>query len=276
MSAAYSKQPQSQVDCDNFWRHSAWLAGLVSSCLLCCATSHADSSRPGPHPLTWSQIGKLPDFTTGIWEVPMNPAAFASATQPSFTAAYTERHKAYVAQQASGGNQDSPGANCLPSGMPTIMSQPYPLQILYGPREVTIDIEAFMQVRHIYTDDRPHPDSPDPTFNGDSIGHWEGATLVVDTVGFVDDTPLSFDWGMQHSPKMHILERFRLTSPDTLEVQTRIEDPDALTQPWTSTRTFKRHADWRIAEYICEENNRNTVDPNGKAGIILTPPAPAH
>jgi hypothetical protein len=232
------------------------------------------AAQAGPYPLPWSDLAKLPDFTTGIWEVPMSPEAFAPQSQPSFTPAYAAREKAYEAVQAAGGNQDSPGANCLPTGMPTVMSQPYPMQILFGPREVTIDIEAFMQVRHIYTDGRSHPADPDPTFNGHSIGHLEGRTLVVDSVGFVPDTPLGFNWGRGHSTKMHIIERFALKDPDTLEVVTTIDDPEALTKPWTTSKIFKRHADWTIAEYICEQSNRNRVDQNGKAGITLTPPKP--
>ena len=239
------------------------------------APSWAASSPPGPHPLTWTQLGALPDFTTGVWEVPMTPAAFASGAPPSFTPAYAARAKAYDADQAAGKVEDSPSANCLPSGMPAMMSQPYPMQILFGPREVTIDVEAFMQVRHIYTDGRPHPADPDQTFNGHSIGRWEGATLVVDSVGFVPDTPLGFNWGMGHSDKMHIVERFRLTDPDTLEVTTTIDDAEALTAPWTTRRSFRRHPEWTIAEYICEQNNRNHVDDSGKAGIVLVPPETA-
>ena len=250
------------------------LAALAAAGVLTAGPDLA-AEAAGRAPLTWSRIGRLPDFTTGIWEVPMTPAAFAPGAQPVQTPAYAARAKAYAAAQAAGGEQDSPGANCLPSGMPTIMSQPYPMQILFGPREVTIDIEAFMQVRHIYTDGRPHPADPDLTFNGHSTGRWEGGTLVVDTVGFTPDTPLGFDWGMRHSTKMHILERFRLTDPDTLQIATTIEDPEALAGPWTTTRSFRRHTDWTIAEYVCEQNNRNLVDANGKAGIVLDPPKPS-
>ncbi|HEX4023533.1 MAG TPA: hypothetical protein VHX52_02350 [Steroidobacteraceae bacterium] len=225
-----------------------------------------------PHVMSWSELGALPDFTTGIWEVHLGPGALAQAVQPSLTPAYQARAKAYTAAQATGENQDSPGADCLPNGMPGIMGQPYPMQILFGPREVTIDIEAFMQVRHIYTDGRPHPDDPDPTFNGNSIGHWEGGTLVVDSVGFVPITPLGFNWGVHHSSKMHIVERFHLTTPDMLQVETRVYDPEALTKPWVTSRLFERHASWTIAEYICEQNNRNEADQNGRAGIVLTPP----
>ncbi len=65
-----------------------------------------------------------------------------------------------------------------------------PIEFSYTPGMVTVIAEAYMQVRHIYTDGRAHPDDPDLTYNGNSIGHWEGDTLVVDSVGFSKDTPL--------------------------------------------------------------------------------------
>ena len=77
---------------------------------------------------------------------------------------------------------------------------------------------------------------------------------------------------MPHSDKMRILERFRLADPDTMTIDTTITDPDALTMPFTSSRTLRRHRDWTLAEYICEENNRNSVDQSGKARINLAPP----
>ena len=68
---------------------------------------------------------------------------------------------------------------------------------------------------------------------------------------------------------MKILERFRLSDPDTMSIETTITDPDALAAPYTSTRTLRRHRAWTIAEYVCEENNRNSVDASGKAGINI-------
>ena len=124
-----------------------------------------------------------------------------------------------------------------------------------------------MQIRHIYTDGRKHPEDPDLTFHGHSIGRWEGGTLVVDSVGFTPDTTLGA--GARHSDKMHIVERMRLTDPNTLEMVTTVEDPEALTKAFTRTSTFARHADWTIAEYICQQNNRNFVGDDGKAGINL-------
>jgi hypothetical protein len=152
------------------------------------------------------------------------------------------------------------------------MTQPYPIEFLFTPGKVTIVIEAYMQVRHIYTDGRKHPDDPDLTFNGHSIGHWENDTLVVDTVGFTPATPLGANMGVRHSDRMHIVERMRLVDPNTLEIQTTVEDPKALAKPMVRTSRYARHSDWTTAEYICQQNNRNFVDEKGKAGIDLSRP----
>ena len=154
--------------------------------------------------------------------------------------------------------------------MPGIMGQPYPMEFLLTPGKVTIVIEAYTQVRHIYTDGRPLPADPDLEFHGTSIGRWEGDTLVVETVGF---SPLTqIERGVPHGDKMKIVERFQLTAPDTMSIQTTITDPEVLTAPYTSSRSLTRHRNWTIAEYICEENNRNFVDEKGKAGINLANP----
>jgi len=155
--------------------------------------------------------------------------------------------------------------------MPGIMGQPYPMEFLLTPGKVTIVIEAYQQVRHIYTDGRPLPDDPDLKFHGTSIGRWDGDTLVVDTVGFSPLTELTRY--VSFSPKARIVERFRLADPDTMSIETTITDPDVLAAPSVSTRTLRRHRNWTTAEYICEENNRNSVDSGGKAGIDLTLPA---
>jgi hypothetical protein len=151
--------------------------------------------------------------------------------------------------------------------MPGIMTQPYPMEFLLTPGKVTIVIEAYTQVRHIYTDGRKLSEDPDPRFFGTSVGHWEGDTLVVDSVGFAPETQLAA--GVPHSDKMKILERFRLTDPDTMSIETTITDPEALTAPYTTTSSLRRHRNWTISEYICEQNNRNGVDEKGK--VIINP-----
>jgi hypothetical protein len=226
-----------------------------------------------PTEADWAAIAKLPDFT-GVWEVTFGAPAGRGAgagrgraggppAGPQLTPAYAEKRRANLAK----GAEDSQSANCLPPGMPGIMGQPYPMEFLLTPGLVTIVIEAYSQVRHIYTDGRPPPDDPEPRFFGTSIGRWDNGTLVAETVGFSPETEL--DRGTPHSDKMKIVERFRLTDPDTMSIETTITDPEALTAPYTTTRMLRRHRAWTIAEYICEENNRNFVDQNGKAGINL-------
>src|ERR1700752_241183 len=134
------------------------------------------------------------------------------------------------------------------------MTQPYPIEILFTPGKVTILIEAYAQWRQILTDGREHPEDPDLTFNGHSIGHWDADTFLGNQ-------------GMRPSEKMHIVERFRLAQPDLLEVQTTISDPQALTKPMTRTAAYGRHRDWTLAEYVCQQNNRNFTTDDGKAGI---------
>ena len=228
-----------------------------------------------PTAADWGALSKLPDFS-GVWErggggggrgAARGAAPGAGARGrggPSFTPEY-EAKRAAAARVPQ--PEDNATANCLPPGMPGIMGQPYPMEFLLTPGKVTIVIEAYTQVRHIYTDGRPLPSDPDPKFFGTSVGRWEGDTLIVETVGFSPLTQLTAN--TPHGDKMRVTERFRLTTPDVMTIETTVTDPEALLAPWTSSRTLVRHRDWTVAEYICEENNRNYVDAAGKAGIKL-------
>jgi hypothetical protein len=221
--------------------------------------------------LAQSTAQSKPDLG-GVWEVTMGVRTRpgpGAPEQPSLTPEYAQKLAAFKAAQAKGEDEESPQANCVPPGMPGIMNQPYPIELLFTPGKVTVVIEAYSQTRRIFLDGRKHPDDPDLTYNGHSIGHWEGGTLVVDSVGFTPDTALGPSQGYRHSDQMHIVERFRLTDPDTLEVVTTVDDAKALTKPFSGTKVLKRHRDWDIAEYICEQNNRNLATDKGKAGIIL-------
>jgi hypothetical protein len=249
-------------------------------------------AHKAPTPADWAALGKLPDFT-GVWEIPLGgggargggrgapgapgaPGAApgraagrgrAMAAPPALTPEYAAKAKELASAAKA---EDNPSANCLPPGMPGIMSQPYPIEVLMTPGLVTIVTEAYTQVRHIYTDGRPMPDDPDPSFHGTSIGRWEGDTLVVESMGF---EPVPRGLNFPYSEKMKIVERFKLADPETLSVDTTILDPLALTEPYSmGNRVFKRHRGWTIAEYECEENNRNFLDDSGKAGIRLATP----
>ncbi|HEV7715111.1 MAG TPA: hypothetical protein VGO53_05930 [Steroidobacteraceae bacterium] len=239
-------------------------AGLLGG-FVTCAVAAAPTTPVAPTVASYTAIAKMPDFG-GVWELVFGgPRGGAGAPeQPALTPDYAAKLKAYQAE----GHDDNPTANCLPPGMPGIMNQPYPIEFLMTPGKITLVIEAYSQTRRIFLDGRKH-DDPDPTFNGHSIGHWDGDTLVVDTVGFVTDTPLGGSWGIRHSDQMRIEERMRLTTPNTMEIRTTVFDPMALTKPFTATKTLARHRDWDIAEYVCEQNNRNSVNDEGKAHISL-------
>ena len=233
--------------------------------LVATAPLHAQSAPQGD---TWESIAKLPDFG-GLWEVTFGGGPRGGGGPPELTPAYAAKLQAFQAASQRGEIEDGPAANCVPNGMPSIMTQPYPIEILFTPGKVTILIEAYAQWRQIFTDGRQHPEDPDLTFNGHSIGHWEGETLVVDTVGFTTDTALAGQ-GVRHSEKMRIVERFRLAAPDRLEVETTITDPEALVKPYVRTAAYGRHRDWTLAEYVCQQNNRNFTTDDGKAGIDLS------
>jgi len=230
-----------------------------------------DSTPKPPAAADWAALAKLPDLT-GVWEAPTvgrgGPGrAGGPPPVPELTPAYAAKKRELDARNSD----DTQAANCLPTGMPAIMGHPYPYEFLLTPGKVTIVSEAYMQVRHVYTDGRPLPADPDPTFNGTSIGRWDRDTLVVETIGFSPLTTIARN--TPHSDRMRIVERFRLTGPDTMSIDTTVIDPEALTKPWTTTRTLARHRDWTIREYICEENNRNFLDAQGKAGVKLDAPA---
>lgn len=240
------------------------LAVLSGAALLALgARVWAQSERPGG---TYASIAELPDWG-GLWEIARGGAFLSD--EPSLTPAYAARAARYEAEQAAGRIQDTPAANCVPPGLPVIMWEPYPLEILLTPGKVTIMIEAYSQWRQIFTDGRPLPENPDPAFMGHSIGHWDGDTLVVETVGISTETPLGRNYGARHSDEMRMVERMRLAEPDLLEIETAITDPLALTAPWTSMRVYARHRDWTLTEYICQQNNRNFTTDDGKAGIDL-------
>jgi len=182
--------------------------------------------------------------------------------RPEYEARYEKKLK-----DTNEGRASDPTAACVPPGFPRIMGTPYPLEFVVEKGRVMMLFEAYSQVRRIYTDGTKHPDDLDASYNGHSIGHWEGDTLVVDTVGLRGDTVFDVS-GAPHSDAMHVTERIRRTGPDILEDRMVVEDPKALTRPWTVVRTYERKPSWKIAEYVCEENQRNPILPDGSTGFL--------
>ena len=153
-------------------------------------------------------------------------------------------------------------ADCMPTGVPQTYFVPYQWQIVQGRDKVVILHEYLHLFRVIPTDGSPHPADPDPTWMGDSIGHWEGDTLVVDTIAFNDKTELP--GGYRHTEALHVVERFHRVDFDRLEWSATIDDPNVFAKPWTLSRTFPLRGDLeKVDEYVCE-NNRDYKDLFGK------------
>ncbi len=149
---------------------------------------------------------------------------------------------------------------------PMIMESPQPFELLVTPEQTLLTVGDGAN-RHIYTDGRKHPGPDDlwPTGVGDSIGHWEGRTLVVDTIARRAG-PDTFTGRVAFSEAAHFIERIRETGPGRLEDQLTIEDPVAFTHPWKMTLAYQRLTDLnRIIPYECENDRVTVVD--GKAKI---------
>jgi len=111
--------------------------------------------------------------------------------------------------------------------------------------------------REIYMDGRPHPqgDELNPTYLGHSVGHWEGDTLVVDVVGFNEQTWMDY-FGHPHTDMLHVVERFSRPNKNTLAYEARMDDPGAYTKPFTLRWTINWNPTGELTEYICQENNK--------------------
>ena len=138
---------------------------------------------------------------------------------PQLTPAYAAKKRELDARNFD----DTEAANCLPTGMPAIMGHPYPKEFLLTPGKVTIVSEAYMQVRHIYTDGRPLQRIPIRTFNGTSIGRWDRDTLVVETIGFSPLTTIART--RRTATKCASSSASVSPDPDTMAIETAVIDP---------------------------------------------------
>jgi hypothetical protein len=216
----------------------------------------------------YAQLNKLPDWG-GVWTFNFRPLPGVKRELPQLQGKYLESYQAWQKiADANHGEVPRNGSYCRPPGMPGIMMVgQYPIEFLFTPGRVTTHHEAWMQLRSIWTDGRQHPDDWDPTFYGHSIGHWDGATLVVDTVGIKTVTELRN--GMPHSDKLHVVERIHLAKDDanTLIDEMLVEDPLALATPWHTVLSYTRARDQDLLEFVCAENDRNPVDAAGHTGL---------
>lgn len=147
-----------------------------------------------------------------------------------------------------------PSVNCMPRGVPGMfITNPYPIQLVQTATQLIQLDELNNNFRVIPADGRPHTQDPDPTFNGEGVAHWEGDTLVIDTIA-VDERTWNNFTGWFHSDQEHVVERISRPSMNYLTYQVTIEDPKVLTKPWTSAPRTWSLGHEALQEYYCTNN----------------------
>ncbi len=152
--------------------------------------------------------------------------------------------------------KDDPNNFCLPSGIPEKDAVTSPWKIVQTPGLVIILYESRTIFRQIFTDGRKLPVDPNPSWQGYSIGHWEGDTLVVETAGTNGKAWLDTN-GHPVTDALKVTERFHRKDFGHLDLQITIDDPKAYTKPWSFTQHAEFQPDTELIEYICEENNKD-------------------
>ena len=193
----------------------------------------------------------------GIWLVPglkylINIAADLKQDEVPFL----PWAKAEYDKRRDNQGKDDPNNFCLPSGIPEKEAVTSPWKIVQTPGLVIILYESRTIFRQIFTDGRQLPKDPNPAWQGYSIGHWEGDTLVVQTEGANGKAWLDTN-GHPVTDKLKVTERFRRTDFGHMDLAITIDDPGAYSKPWTVHENPTLQPDTELLEYICEENNRD-------------------
>ena len=225
-------------------------------------------------PLNAQERASPPDFT-GVYypfspnvpaqnrgaDAPPRPVAVIDGragrppTAPKLTPPYLAKWEEMRESRMAGSSETDPNANCLSAGMPGMMSMTYGMEIQQTENKITIYGELNDVYRRIFLDGRTPTQRTldDPTFAGYSVGRWEGDTLVVETVAIREDTLL--DLFSPHSDQLTVEERLRFTAPGVLEDRITARDPQALLEPFTQVRTYKRASppNDELREFSCAE-----------------------
>jgi hypothetical protein len=244
---------------------------LALGCLLGLSLAAADQAGASPAD---ARKGPAmgPAYFTGTWEDPMPREILRPEStglqeaprppelpplKPEYLAAWRAEQKAAADAVARGEPPLTSNAQCQPQGFPQMMGPFFPIEVLQTPGQVTITQEAYSQTRRIYLNEKQIAfEDAEPTYYGHSVGHWEGNTLYVNTVGLKD---FIRNRGVPHSDQMQIDEKIAV-QPDKVEITLTQTDPVYLTKPWTWTITWVKKHDYKMNEFVCE-NNRNYADP---------------
>jgi hypothetical protein len=239
-----------------------------------------DVRNPVPNAQGWADIGKLPDLS-GVWTPgPMDKFPPGSTTAPLWKPEIARQVDALKKLEDEGKPQNI-YVNCLPEGLPSSVTQTLnSTEFLVTPGRVTILGEFDgNRLRRIWTDGRGHPDDPDPTFSGHSIGHWEGNSLIVDTIGFLPEVyiPMGQGVGIPNNGDMRVREQITLVDANTLRQEIEVIAPKVLAAPWKASRTFTRHRErkYDFVESSCRQGDFfESKDAQGNAVFAPIPKDP--
>jgi len=167
-----------------------------------------------------------------------------------------EKVRQHTDADRAGMPMNSAQETCWPMGVPYILELNMHMQILESAKKIVFLYERHMQAR-IIPFDVPHRSNFKPSWFGDSVAHWDGETLVVDTVGLDDRTWVDV-FATPHTEMLHVVERYRLADARTLQATVYVEDPGAFTTPWSGVVTYRRDQEPYL-EVVCAENNINPV-----------------
>jgi hypothetical protein len=252
------------------FKHKVLLAAALYSMMFALPVTAAE-----PLGAKWSDVAKLPDFFNGNWE---SRASFLDSSAAAVP--YTAQAQAYVDKYKPIADIPFAGPGCPTPGMPIVQRLGSPLKFFYEPGMIAIYIENSSMTRFIKLNAK-HSDLPNPTFLGESVGHFEGDTLVVDSIGFGETLlqygvlpgsknmspfvlPPDVVFG-PHGPNLRMVERMRLIDPDTLEIKLTVHDDTVWKQPLVSNAglIFKRNRGdkgWPH-EWVCTSDDTLTFDP---------------
>jgi hypothetical protein len=231
---------------------------------------HNDFIRPasGAGPVTWDPAH--PYFGNG--DGPPPTSRVADLANPILMGWVKDALKTFNDNALAGKPQFTPIARCWPSGVPgAILLRVNPMFIAQTPKEVTFLYQSDHQVRHIYMN-VPHSKDVKPSWYGESVGHYEGDTLVVDTIGVTTKAPVDY-YLTPHTEKLHIVERYRvIDGGKTLEVSFTVDDPGAFTMPWSASQRYER-LDQPMQEVVCAEGEAFAPIQDPQQGLVPIPKA---
>ena len=228
-------------------------AALVTFCYIQPAAGQQGYQPPkGPAPRLAN--GK-PDFG-GVWQSPRmadvtkDMACCKGAGELPYTAWGKQQWDSYDAAKG-----DYTGS-CLPFGLLRSVGGPHPIQMVQNDKYIAMLYEQNSWFHVTPIDGRPHPKNPDPTWFGNSVGHWEGDTLVIDTIAFNGKTRIDTD-GHPHSDQLHTIERFTRRDLGHIDYVLTIDDPKTYTKAWTVTEPMQLLPDTDLIEFVCNENEKD-------------------